>query len=140
VSSWQGILTLSGGSDAFGHQGAGGQCNLLTTYSMSPMFDLSSMLGISTSTESRSAMGGRFQSFNSSIAVSFKPIETMSFFVEMFGQTKSGYFVGSTLGADVGVLYQIARNASLDVEFAKNISSSMLYYNYYLGSGISILF
>lgn len=138
--SLQGIATMSGGSDAFGQQGAGGQLNVLTTYSINAMIAISGTFGISTSTEPSSGGGARFNSFNPSVALSYKPVEQMSVFVELFGQTSAGYFVGPIFTANCGLIYQLTKNAALDFEFAKNISSNILYYNYYMGSGITVLF
>ena len=138
--SLQGIGSMSGGSDAFGHQGAGGQLNALATYSINSSFDVSGMFGVSTSTEASAGGGAGFSSLNPSIALSYKPAETTSVFVELFGQTKAGYFVGSVFGTDCGLVYQFTKNASLDFEVVKNISSNLLYYNYYLASGITVLF
>lgn len=138
--SLQGIVVLPGGSFEFGHQSTGGQLNAMAVYDISPQFDLSGMLGVSTVSQPNLLGGGRFYSFNPSIALSYSPIETLDIFIELFDQTKTDTFGGYVFAADCGLNYQIAKNTSLDFEFGQKLIHNQLSFTHYLGGGITAVF
>lgn len=139
LMSLQGIVTLPGGSFGFGHHGAGGQLNLMGTYGFAPKLSLTGMFGLSTETEADILGGGRFKSYNPSAVLAYLPIETLTLFVEAYGQSKTAILSDPVVGIDLGLIYQIAKNTCLDFEVAKNLYRSIYNYDYYVQGGITFL-
>jgi hypothetical protein len=138
--SLQGIVILPGGSFEFGHRSTGVRLNAMTSYLISPQFDLEAMLGFSTESLPNLLEGGRFYSCNPSVALFYKPVEKINTYIEVFGQTKTDTFGGSILAVDCGILYKIAENTCLDFEFGQKLNHDRFNYTHYLGGGVTTVF
>ena len=136
----QGIITIPGGSHNFGSPGTGYTANAIGTYKLSRLFSIASMVGGSSTTEPSVAGGGRFNSFNYSASLGFAPIEQLSFFGELFGQTKTSPDTNDGLDGDFGLLYAVAENVSLDAEYANRINGDIGGYRNYVGAGVTAVF
>ena len=132
------FLTPSGGSSAFGNQGYGVTANAMASYTISSDIFMTLMVGGSTATESRFDDGGRFNSFNPSLALMYAPTEKMSFFAEVFAQTKTGPYLGSNYNVDCGVLYSLNKNVVLDLEVGQQLTHLADSFNQFIGAGVSL--
>ncbi len=140
VVAAEGQLLFPGGSAAFGSQGFEAVINAIANYSLSSTFTLSMMLGVSTATEPVFYGGGRFTSFNPDAELIYAPHPWLNFFAEVYGQTATGYGVGSGFNFDAGVLYLPFPAVVLDMELGQQLSGALGNFGQFISGGISILF
>jgi hypothetical protein len=140
VTAIETLVTIASGSDNFGSKGYGAAINGLFSYNINEKFNLSGLIGINTQSDPRSEGGGRFNSFNPDIVFTWSPSETVNFFIEAYGQTKTAAHSGSGYNADAGILYLIQKHLSLDVEIGQRLSGSLGNFEHYFGTGFVLEF
>ncbi len=138
VAAAEMFLTPPGGSAGFGSKGFGVLVNGLVNYNINSKISLGLMLGESTATKGGFFGGKRFNSFNSSLALSYAPIEKLSAFVEVFAETKTGPSLGGNYNVDCGVLYLLTTHVVLDLEVGQQLSHQTTSFNQFIGGGVSL--
>ena len=134
-----GMVIPSSGSASFGSKGMGGAIMGILAYDLTEEISVSGLLSASSQTESVTDGGRRFSSINPDLVVSWNK-DKVSFYGEVYGQSKTGPEEGSGFNMDIGLIYLIKKNISIDVEFGKRINGSLGNFNQYLGTGLTILF
>lgn len=138
VTSIEGYAILPSGSASFGSQEGGGIINGLFTYNITSSWSLAGMLGVGSLSEPIEDGGARFSSINPDIVLSWST-DKISFYGEVYGQSKTGANEGSGFLMDGGVLYQIKPNIVLDFELGQRLSGDFGF-DHLIGAGVSILF
>jgi hypothetical protein len=140
LGSVEAVLTLPSGNDVFGSRGLGTTINGIVAYSLSAHVGLSLQLGISSLTDSVSAGGGRFTSFNQFFAATWNPIERLQLYGEVYGQTKTARSEGAGYNFDGGLQYLVTRWLEADLETGVRLTGNLGGFTHYYGVGIGILF
>ena len=138
--SAQGLLVLPSGSANFGAPDVGGALNGMFGIDLTSSVSLAGMFGMSSTTEAIYVSGQRFNSLNLSIAPTFAPTETVTLFIELFGQTKTAVDLGGGLNGDFGFLYAYSQSLVFDAEVGQRFSGKLGGYNHYMGIGLTGLF
>lgn len=132
------FITPAGGSYAFGNQRTEILFNGIGSYNLNAKTSLTLMLGEGSNTNSRLDNGGRYSSFNPSLALAYAVNDKMNFFIEVFGQTKTNVNQGGNINADCGILYLVTKNLVLDLEVAQQISRPTNSFTQFIGAGASL--
>jgi hypothetical protein len=133
------LITLPGGSQAFGNRGLGAAVNGIMSYSFTQEISLVGLFGVSSQTLPPLDGGGRFSSFNPDFVLSWNKNHT-SLYVEIYGQSKTAPQAGSGFNMDAGLLYLVSQNLVVDFEVGQRLSGTLGGFNHYVGSGVSIFF
>lgn len=139
LSSIEGVCILPSGSDAFGAQNPGGVFNSITTYNLTDVLGVTAMVGISALPQSQLNGGGNYFSVNPIILLSWSKDKT-SIYGEVSGQTKTAVDEGSGFNFDMGLIYLVKQNITVDIEYAHRLSGNLGGYNHYVGAGFAIQF
>ncbi len=140
LGSVEAVLTLPSGNDAFGSRGLGATFSGIAAYSLTDQIGLSLQLGVSSQTDSVSAGGGRFTSFNQFLTATWDPIELLQFYGEVYGQTKTSHDEGAGYNFDGGVQYLIAHWMEVDAEEGVRLTGGLGGFTHYYGAGMGFLF
>ncbi|MHB1949606.1 MAG: transporter [Gammaproteobacteria bacterium] len=133
------LFTLPSGSYAFGVKGLGTALNGILSYNMTSQLNFSFMFGVSTQTESRSAGGTRFTSFNPDLVVTYSLKNNLDIYGEVYGQTKTAPGQGSGFNFDGGLIYLACKNLTIDIEASQRINGKLGGFDHYIGTGLAIL-
>lgn len=140
VTSVEGLFTLPSGSDAFGSQGLGVTFNGIIAYNFTEKLNMTFMFGASNLTQSVDQGGDRYISFNPDLVISWAPVDSISCYVEVYGQSKTSTFEREGCNFDGGIVYLVSKNLSVDVEFGNRLSGNLGGFNHYVGAGLAVLF
>lgn len=134
----QGLAILPGGSANFGAEGLGLALNGIASINLTAKTSLAFMLG-GSATRPKNFGGRRNNSFNPSVALSFNPVEHLSLFAEIFGQTKTAPEWSGGFNGDIGFLYAASQLVVLDIEVGHRLNGMLGGYNSYIGGGLTVL-
>ncbi len=140
LGSVEAVLTLPSGNAVYGSRGLGTTFNGIVAYSLSAHVGLSFQLGISSLTDSVSAGGRRFMSFNQFLTATWNPIERLQLYGEIYGQTKTARSEGAGYNFDGGLQYLVTRWLEADLSAGMRLTGNLGGFTQYYGVGIGILF
>ena len=140
VTAIEGVFTVPSGSAAYGSQGTGFTFNGIMSYSITPDFGFAFMLGGATLTESSSSGGGRYNTINPDLILTYAITSKLNVYGELYGQTKTGPNTGSGYNSDAGFIYLLKPNLTVDIEIGQRISGTLSNFNQYLGAGLAWMF
>lgn len=140
VSAVLALFTLPDGSAGFGSKGAGVEVNGIFSYTFNPQFNMTIMIGGSSSTQSSYAGGQRYASINPDLVIAYSPIDKLSIYGEVYGQTKTSPNEGFGLNFDGGLIYLLLPNVSVDLELGQRITGNLDGFTHYIGSGLVVYF
>jgi hypothetical protein len=140
VASAEAYFIIPGGSAAFGSHGAGAVVSAIVNYIPKPAWSFTFLLSAVTQTESSSAGGGRFNSLNPDLVLSYSATEILNFYAEVYGQSKVAPGEGSGFNADAGLIYLPRPDIAVDIELGQRLSGNLYGFSHYLGAGLSLLF
>ena len=129
-------ITPPGGSVSFGSKEVSVVVSGILSYTINDQFSWLIELGGSTVSLPPLAGNLRFQTINPDFVFAYAPDEKLSFFAEIYGQTKTGTGQGSGFNADYGFLYLILPTLVFDLEIGHPVSGQLD--GTYIGSGITI--
>ncbi|WP_419418450.1 transporter [Legionella sp. D16C41] len=139
VWALEGELELPGGSKNFGTKALGGIVNGIISCTLSNTLSLTFVIGVSTESDSINAGGRRYNSFNPDGLLAYSFTDTLSFYAEVYGQTKTSATTGSGFNADAGLLYLIRPNMVVDLSAGQRLSGFLGGFNHYFEAGMSFL-
>lgn len=140
TATLESLLTLPSGSDNFGSHGLGAAFNGIFSYNLTSQLNLTFMLGVTSDTQSDNDGGQRFNSINPDLVMSWSPIETISLYGEIYGQSKMGPGQGSGFNMDTGIIYLLTKNITIDLEWGHHVSGVYSNFEQYIGAGFAIIF
>ncbi len=132
------LATPPSGDSTFGSHGLGGALNAIVSYGNGPL-GVSLMVGVTSQTEPTAAGGGRFQSFNPDLVVTWESTSRLQFYGEIYGQSHSGYRHGWGSDADGGLQYLVSPDFEVDLEEGVRIQGSLGGFSNYTGVGLGLL-
>ena len=133
------VASFPGGNYAYGAQGWGGGFNGIASYSISQQLNVTAMLGIIRQSQSQSDGGLSYNSVNPDVTLTYAPNDYLSFYGEIFGQSKISARDHAGFNIDGGFLILVAPN------FVFNLSAGQQLYNYlggfthYVNAGVSVM-
>ncbi len=133
------LATLPTGSPAFGSESVGAALNGIVSYAPNASWDISFMLGVTSQTEPHANGGGRFQSVNPDLVVTYAVSDKLNFYLEVYGQSKTAPNEGSGFNTDGGALYLLHPNVSVDFELGQRLSGDLGGFSHYVGAGMAFL-
>lgn len=139
VTAVDGYLILPSGSASMGSKNMGWILNGIASYSLTDEFSLTGMLGVSNQSDAIEDGGRSFSSVNPELVLSWTK-DKISFFWEVFGQSKTDVDNGAGFNMDEGLLYSIKKNVVVDFSIGQRINGSLNGFNNYIGAGVSLLF
>ncbi len=139
IVSGMGYVTIPGGSRVFGSDGTGATINAIGLYNLNSKISLAAMLGGSSLVMPFDAGGDRFNSFNYSVSLGFAPVEKITLFAEVFGQTKTSPVTGDGVDWNIGMLYVWNKHIVFDVEYADRFSGAIGGFDNSVGAGVTML-
>ncbi len=141
--SWNSALRLvyipSSGSSNYGTNKNSYMLNGILVFNKNN-FNITTMLGVASLSDSERNGGRRFNTFNPDILVGWYPKSWLEYFAEIYGQTRTGPRQGPGYNLDTGLLFLINKNIAADVEMGKRLSGQLGNFNTYYGCGISFMF
>jgi hypothetical protein len=140
VTSIEGFVVLPNGSTAFGNDKTSGYFNAIFSYNLSTQFNITSMLGVSTETQTHQVGGQRFNSINPDLVLSWTPRGWIVLYVEVYGQSQTGPHESSGFNMDTGINYLLTPHFSMDLEVGQRLSGNLDGFNHYIGAGMGIYF
>jgi hypothetical protein len=139
IATIESLITLPNGSAEFGSKGIGIAINGIVSYSFNSDFNLTFMLGGSTATTASSAGGQRFNSINPDLVLTYSINPKLNLFGELYGQSKTNPGENSGFNADSGFLYLVSPSVMVDIEAGQRISGSLVGFDHYVGTGITLM-
>lgn len=133
------LITLPTGSADFGSQGVGYAINAISSYNISELVNLTLMMGFTSQTLPKNSNGGRYNSFNPDVVVSFNLSKELVFYAEVYGYTKIGPNEGAITNADSGFIYLVNPHVAVDIEAGVHLGGSHVSFKHYYGLGLSLL-
>jgi hypothetical protein len=130
-----GLVILPTGSPDFGSNAVGVEFGGIVSYDITSLFSIQSILGFSSDTDSFTDGGARFNSFNPQVTFTWQPKEVLQIYTEVFGQTKTSGTNGPGFSMDVGMLYLLAENIEIDLEYGFRLSGYLGNVQRYVGFG-----
>jgi hypothetical protein len=140
LGSLEAVMTLPSGNDDFGSHGLGVALSGIVAYSITDQIGLSLQLGASSESDSVSAGGRRFTTFNQFLTVTWNPAERLQFYGEVYGQTKTARAEGAGYNFDGGIQYLISRWWEVDLEEGVRLTGNLGGFTHYFGAGMGFLF
>ncbi len=140
LATVEGLLTLASGGSAYGSDGLGGTINGIVNYTINDHWSLSFMLGVSTQTLAYSAGGGRYNSVNPDLVLTWQATAKFQTYGEVYGQSKTSPNAGAGFNADAGIQYLFTPTLASDLELGQRISGKLGQFNHYLGAGLAWFF
>jgi hypothetical protein len=137
--AFEGIADAASGSYYFGSQRWGGAVNGIVSYTFNSLFNLSVLLGLSRVSEAPGTGGDYFNSFNPDINLNFSPSNKITFYAEVFGQTKIDSVHGGGFNLDGGVLILIASNTMVNLSGGQPLYGYLDSFKHYVNVGISTM-
>jgi hypothetical protein len=135
------LFTLPSGDDNFGSEDLGVTINGLINYNITKTNAVTLMLGYTTQTTAKNDQNGqRYNSFNPDLVLSWKPTDMLQFFVEVYGQTKTGPDESESYNADGGIQYLTTEYIEVDIEYGQRLSGQLRSLSHYYGAGGAIRF
>lgn len=139
IVSVEGIINMPDGSYSFGDRQLGSAFNGIFSYSLTPKWGITWMLGGSSMTEARQLGGRRFESINPYVVLSYAPIEKINIYGEIYGQSKTAPMEGGGINVDAGLLYLMRTNWVVDISIGQQITGSLGGFKQYIGAGFSLM-
>lgn len=136
----EGLATLPSGNSFYGSHGAGAAVNGIVSYSSGGPFGASLMLGATSQTEPTSAGGGRYQSVNPDVTVTWQLSPRLQFYGEVYAQTHTAPGQNWGSDADGGVQYLLSRNWEVDLEEGVRLQGNLGGFTRYTGAGFGTIF
>lgn len=137
LASGEAAIILPLGSRAYGSQSGGGLINGIFEYNFSQEWSLTTMLGVSSQSQSISSGGGRFTSINPDVVLAWNK-NKIQWFGEVTGQSKTDPQSSWGLNADTGISYLVSKNIAIDCEIGHRVLGSLGGLSRYFGTGIVI--
>ncbi|KTC67972.1 hypothetical protein Lbir_2574 [Legionella birminghamensis] len=132
-------IFLPDGSAAYGSKSTGAGANAILTYSINDKWSFTTMLGVSSLTESRYNGGERYNNFIPDLVLSYSLSDRLSAYGEVYGETKTGPGEHSGFNADAGILFLIRPSIIIDINAGQRISGYPGSFENYFGAGISFM-
>jgi hypothetical protein len=140
VYAAEGFLTLPTGSKENGSEGFGYTLNGIVEYNFTETLSLSFQYGLSSLTASSNAGGGRYFSVNPDLVFAWQPLDPLQFYVEVYGQSKTGPEESGGFNADAGIQYLISEALEIDLEYGQRLSGELGGFARYVGAGLGVRF
>lgn len=139
VFALEDIVNFPGGSDAFGSNSWGTTVNGIASYSINDQWNITAMLGIGRTSESKLDGGQSFNSINPDLTISFGPTDAVSFYVEVYGQNKIGVNQGAGFNFDGGVLFLIHPQVIIYFSGGQQLYNYLGDFKHYFNTGIAVM-
>lgn len=133
------VIPPSGGTN-FGSRKYGGSANAIMDVLLPANLDITAMFGISSLVESEKSGNGRYNTVNPDLVLSWQPKDNWQYYVEVFGQSKTGTDQGGAILADAGIQYLVNPNFALDVEAGQRIMGELASIKNFIGAGFCVMF
>ncbi|MGH8311928.1 MAG: transporter [Gammaproteobacteria bacterium] len=140
---WAGeaLITLPSGSPDFGSAATGYAINGIVSDSLTPVFSLTFMLGVTHLAAPATVHAGAYYwSLNPDLVATGQIAEHWQLYAEVYGQSHTGPGQGSGYNADGGIQYLLTPNVELDAELGRRLSGNLGGWSHYVGVGLAILF
>lgn len=139
IATVETLLTPPSGGAAFGSPEVEAAFNGIVSYAPHDLFSVSFMLGVTTLVEPSILGGGRYESINPDLVLSYFPRENLSLYAEFYGQSKTLVGEGSGINCDAGFIYLVKPYMTLDLEYGQRISGFLGGFERYVGFGMAIV-
>ncbi|MGH8283045.1 MAG: transporter [Gammaproteobacteria bacterium] len=140
---WTGeaLATLPSGSPDFGSAATGYALNGIVSDSLTPVFALTLMLGVTHLAASANVQAGAYYwSLNPDLVATWQTSESWQWYAEVYGQSHTGPGEGMGYNADGGIQYLVTPRFELDAEIGQRLSGNLGGWSHYLGVGFALLF
>jgi putative salt-induced outer membrane protein YdiY len=98
------------------------------------------MVGVTTATTSESDGGGRYNSFNPDLILTWQCLSNLQLYAEVYGQTKTGPGQSNGFNGDTGIQYLLTDHIELDVEYGQRFNGQLDGFARYVGAGAGFMF
>jgi hypothetical protein len=140
VYTVEGIITTPSGSPDFGSDGWGVAFNGIVNYNVTSSFGVAVLLGLSSQTDPKANGGGRYNTFNPDIVLTWQPTPKSQIYGEVYGQTRTSATENSGYNMDAGIQYLVTPNIEIDAEYGLRLSGNLGGFSHYFGAGGAVMF
>jgi opacity protein-like surface antigen len=144
TSKWiytiEALFTVPSGSSSYGSDGWGYALNGIINYSITSAISITAMIGVTSETDPTASGGGRFNSFNPDVTLTWQLTPKFQIYGEVYGQTKTSAVNSSGYNTDMGMQYLITPNIEVDAEYGVRLSGNLIGFQHYFGAGGGIQF
>ena len=140
LAAVEALATPSSGSAAYGSPRAGMAMNGIVAFSPSSDTGIALQAGMSTQTVPSVSGGARYDNFNPLLTFTWDPHWNLQYYLEVYGQSRTGPGQGSGYNADGGVQYLVSRNWEVDLEEGVRLHGQLGGFSHYTGFGFGLLF
>lgn len=140
---WTGeaLVTLPSGSPDFGSAATGYAVNGIVSDSLTPVFSLTLMLGVThLAAPAHLNAGAYYWSLNPDLVAVWQTSGSFQLYAEVYGQSHTGPGQRSGYNADGGVQYLVTPDVELDAEIGQRLSGNLGGWAHYIGAGFGLLF
>jgi hypothetical protein len=140
VLTAEGFFIPPSGHYYFGSRGYQGGFNLISLYNWTDQLTMAVVLGAANYGEINEIEFENYKTFSPDLALSYKLRDDLVIYGEFFGQTRSSPTSGFGLTFDTGLIYQIFKFATVDIEFGQRVIGQLNDALHYIGIGSAIKF
>ncbi|MFA6036729.1 MAG: transporter [Legionellales bacterium] len=140
VYTAESLFTLPSGDHNFGSEGLGVAVNAIVSYDFTATLSTTIMLGYSSQTTAYNNGGEQYSSFNPDLVITWQPLQSLQFYAEVYGQTKTGPEESAGYNTDAGIQYLFTKNIEVDFGFGQRLSGTLDDFSHYLSAGGAVSF
>lgn len=132
------LVSLPGGSAAYGDKNVGVTFNSIISYNLNQQWNLSGMIGGMTATDATLMGGRRFNSINPDLLLSYSPNEKIMTYIEVYGQSKTSSTEGAGFNADEGILLLLSPDVLLNASISQHLTGNLGGFERYVSAGLAV--
>ncbi|MGL5743197.1 MAG: transporter [Legionella sp.] len=133
------ILGPPSGSYAYGSHGWNSISTAIANYSLNDRWSIGAMIGLSRYSDAKINGGHYFNSINPDVIVSYAPNNIMSFYGEIYGQSKIAANQSAGLNFDTGVIMLLSANTLLNVSAGQQLYNYLGNVTHYINFGFDVM-
>ncbi|KTC81394.1 transporter [Legionella brunensis] len=139
IFTGSGTVIFPGGSSAFGSESLGIAISGIGIYAFNEQWSATAMLEGGSFTNPTLEGGGRYTSLLPDVLISYAPIEKISLYAEIYGQSQTGPHESGAVIVDCGFIYMLKSMMALDFGVYQQLTNNPNQYNNSVIAGITLV-
>lgn len=135
----EGIANTASGSYSDGAQHWGATVAGIASYSITPKFNISAMLGLSRLSEAAASGGRYFNSINPDLIIAYAANAKLAVYAEVYGQSNIDASTGAGFNMDAGLQLLVSANTLFNLSAGQQLSNYLGGFTHYINVGIAVM-
>lgn len=135
----EGLAILPGGSYAYGSAKGGAIFRTIASYSFTKQWSLSGMLGFNRQSDPQINGGHSYNSISPYMVLTYNPNDKLSFYGEVYGQSKIGALEGSGFNFDGGFIVLLTPKILFNLSGGQQLYNYLNNFKHYINLGVDVM-